>query len=769
VSTSRPLAPLAALAHVALSALAACSAASPGPVAVPVPAPRAVTHPPDPPPTWTYWEPLDATVHGKAVAPRLPLPESVLLAVDGADARWQALPAEVRAAVLTRGFAVVPRATPSARFGVTYLGLRTANVPYVVTLDALLWVTHVARDRALAAAEESALAPALEALLRRLETRLGSDAQSAPADLVAPFTLARGVVAVAHSLLSPAYIPPVDLARAVAEENRRIAAHEGPSVSPVLGVTVDYSEIVPRGAADASAARAAYARAAAWLGAAPFAFAARGEVDGAELAVAAARASARAALLVARLVAVDVDAEAGSAWQQWNALSELVGGASDDLSLRALLDAARGVGMDVRDDRAFVDVAKVDRLRHALVAGHAPLLDDGMAILGARVRRGVPTPARDFLRAATSVRIFPPRSAPDAQLFQALVFPSVGKLIAFDPLPATARDGIRALPRALDVAAWLGAPDARAALHDTGDDAYERYGATLEELSARRAAGGGRHDSVYASSLDALTTYVTPSAADPSQPWAGSPAWGRHRLEAILAGWTTLRHDALAFARFPLPTTPTSSPAPASPPSPPLAEPAPAFVEPHPEAIGKLLSLVRQTIRGLHALGHVPASSPANPLLDAAEHLLADAFAIARREADDEPLSADERAEVLTIPARLAALEDALVASNAADASLAIDVHTDLVSAHVLVEGCGDLDDVYFAFREPRTGRLLVAAGASSSHYEVTEPARDHASDTVWRARLHGSSPPPRAEYTRAFLVSPAEPEPEPPDASVTD
>ena len=50
-------------------------------------------------------------------------------------------------------------------------------MPYVVTLDALFWLAHVARDRALAQAEESVLGPAMEALLRRLETHLAAEAR----------------------------------------------------------------------------------------------------------------------------------------------------------------------------------------------------------------------------------------------------------------------------------------------------------------------------------------------------------------------------------------------------------------------------------------------------------------------------------------------------------------------------------------------------------------------------------------------------------------
>ncbi len=719
------------------------------------------------------------TVHGGAVAPALPLALADIAIEGGAGDRWAALSGEARAAVLERGFVVVPRAAPSARFGRTYAALGDAAVPYVVTLDTLFWVAHVARDRALAAAEESTLGPALDTLLARLEARLATDARNAPGDLVSPLALARGVVAVGRALLSPTYHPPVELARAVAEETRRIGAHEGPATSPLLGVTVDYSQIVPRGAADASAARAAYARAAARLGAAPFALAARREDEGAELSVGQARTHLRAALLIARLVDSAVDPEAANAWHQWAALTDLAGGPSDDLTLRALLDAAAKARIDVRDPRALIDIVKVEGLRHALFADHPARLYDGAVVAGAIVAKADkadrPDAApRDFLRAATSVRLFASRGAADAELLQALVFPSVGRLAppatttadsapdASAPPPRSERDGIRALPLALDVGAWLGASDARALLHETHDDAYERYAQTLEDLSARRAAESARHDSIYASSLDALATYLAPSGADESQPGASSRAWHRHRLESALAGWTTLRHDALAFARFPLATTP----APPSPHAPP-PETLSAFVEPHPEAIAKLLSLVRQTTRGLRALGHVGPGSPADPVLDSAEHLLADAFAIASREADDEPLSLTERDALLAFPSRLAALEDALAPSRAADASLAVDVHTDLVSGVALVEACGDLDDLYVVVRAPRSGRLVLAVGAAASHYEVTEPARERPTDTTWRARLHGTPPPARDEYTRVFMA-PAQ-DPEILDASVTD
>ena len=637
----------------------------------------------------------------------------------------------------------------------------------MVTLDALFWIAHVARDRALAAAEESVLAPALGTLLRRLETRLGAESHGAPGDLVAGFALARGVVSVARSLLSPAYHPPVDLARVVAAENVRIAEHKGPSVSPLLGVTVDYSLLVPRGGADASAARAAYARAVAWLGAAPFALAARGELEGAELSMAAARAHTRAALLIARLVEFEVDVEAAYAWYQWATLAVFMGGASDDVSLRDLLDAAGAAGMDVRNARAFVDVAKLDRLRHALARRprRAAARRSGDR-RGLRAGRATPDAKREFLRAATSMRLLPARGGADAEVLQALVFPSVGKLDArvADPPPSTARDGVRAMPRALDVAAWLGSADARELLRESSDDAYEGYPSALDALCARRPAEQARHDSVYSSSLDALATYLAPSTADREQPGASSAAWRRRRLEAALAGWTTLRHDALAFARFPLATKPRSGRSGRA-------------------AAGDASGLRRAAPRGDREAPLARAAGDARPAGDGAP-----AGGVVRLSASLPPRRSSwptpspspvakrttksralpER-ESLRTPFRRAWPPSSKGSSpaSAADASLAIDVHTDQVARSALVEACGDLDDLYLVVRVPHTGRLVLAVGATASHYEVTEPASERPTDATWRTRLHGSPPPTRALFTRAY-IAPAAAE-EPPDASVTD
>src|SRR5262249_20982934 len=159
-----------------------------------------------------------------------------------------------------------------------------------------------------------------------------------------------------------------------------------------------------------------------------------------------------------------------------------------------------------RDVQAIANVAKVDRLRHATVERTPPRLYDGDA--GARAPEGDTGGA--FLRATASARVFPPRATPDAEVLQGLVFPAGGQLADVEA-PETARDGVRALPSAVDVAAWLGANEARTILHESRNDAYAGFDAALTRLSARRPPDEQRHASLYMTALDVLATMLAPS------------------------------------------------------------------------------------------------------------------------------------------------------------------------------------------------------------------------------------------------------------------
>jgi hypothetical protein len=565
--------------------------------------------------------------------------------------------------------------------------------------------------------------------------RLAADGQGVPADLAESYVVARGVVAVALALAEPTYDAAPSIAHRVAEEKARALAHVSVGESHLLGASIDYSAMAPVGMADRDDARAGWFRAVSWLENASLALEGIGERDSrSHVDVATARVHARAALLLARALEAGVDADAANAWERVERASQLMIGDADDVTPRDLSLAAARAEFDLRNGAWLANVVRVDRVRHAVARG----------------------------RAAPSFHLLAPRSTPDGQLLRSLTSPSVGPRNPSetpatwlptnhaDP-PITLRDGVRALPCALDVAAWLGSAEARAALHDSGDDAYERYDELLDHLTWARPpdeplASPERHGTPYLSMIDAIETWLGPSAGDGMQPAAQTTEWRKRKAEVALAAWTQLRHDATAFTRIPLgdvrlpPRTP----------GPPTLR---AFVEPHPEAIAKLAGFVRQTARALRSEGALPSSSPALRVLDEVDDLLWTALGAAVYQTADDPLPPALSAALSAFPARLLALEASVADGAAAEVPITVDVHVDAVSSRVLEETTGRIEELWMVMREPGTHRLWLALGASIPHYELVQPASQRMSDSAWRARLRTEGDPPPGSLARAYLI----------------
>ena len=664
----------------------------------------------------------------------------------GADARWTAAPRALREVIGTRGFAVTRAAHPAARLGDFYAELRDDRVAWVLTLDALFFLSHLAIDRAMADVDVRVVAPALATMLRRLEVRLTAESRGARADMAPSYLVARGVVAVALALAQADYQPPPDLAALVAGEKARVLTHVAVSTSPWFGVPIDYSAMVPRGQADRDEAHAGWFRAVAWLQGAALALEGAGERGvRAPVDVATARVHARAALLLARLLDFEVDAEAASAWLRAEDASELLIGDADDPTPRLLALVATSQKLDVRDGEWFANVAMVDRVRHTAVDARPSRVDDGS--LGSNAPAAGIASGQPIGRLAPGFRLFGPRHVPDAEVLQSLVFPLVGALSRPEP-PPSSRDGMRALPSALDVAAWLGSGAARAQLHAAGDDAYARYADTLDRVSHERPPEGSleRHRTPYLSMLDAVQTWLRPSRGDGAIAGAGSVDWGARKAEAALAAWTALRHDATAMARVQVVDVRVGPHAGGE-------QVVPAFVEPHPEAIAKLGALVRQTKRALVAAGALAPQSPAVAVLDEVDDLLWTALGVAVHEAADRPVPPAMAAALASFPARLRALEASLAASGAADVPLVADVHTDRPSGRVLEEATGRIEELWAVLREPETHKLWLAVGASIPRFELVQPMARRASDATWRARIAAEGEPSPGPLEQAYLV----------------
>jgi hypothetical protein len=717
------------------------------------PSPKAAVHlePAPPPPAWTYWEPVDvpAGPSSSAAAPlEAPLNLALVERTPGVEARWATAPAALKEALASRGFVVSRAAHPVARLGDFYAALRDDRVAWVLSLDVLFFLTHLAVDRAVADVEASVVAPALATMLRRLELRLGAESRAAHADMTPAYTVARGLVAVALALVQAGYRAPAELAAFVDGERARVLGHSGIGTSPWFGTPIDYSAMSPRGAADRDEAHAGWFRAVAWLDGTALALEGRGEgAVHAPVDVATARTHARAALLLSRLLDYGVDAEAASAWQRAESASELLVGEADDPTPQRLALAAASQKLDLRSGDWLSNVALVDRVRHSAAEARRAQIDDGA--LGLTAPAGGSGPALAPGRLAPGFRLLGPRATPDGELLQSLVFPLVGALSRTEP-PPTARDGVRALPTALDVAAWLGSDEARAQLHATGDDAYARYGPTLERLARARPPEGSveRHRTPYVSMLDAIETWLGASSGDRVHAGASSTEWRARKAEVALAAWTELRHDASAMARVQAVGVRLAPRAAAQP-------VVPIFVEAHPEAIAKLVAVVRQTERALLAAGALAKDSPSVAVLDEVDDLLRTAFEVAVDEALDRPVPPARAGALAAFPARLRALEGSLDPSGAVDVPLVVDVHTDRPAGRVLEEALGRIEELWTVVREPQTHRLWIALGAAIPRHELVASAHKRSSDATWRARIAADGEPPPGDLAKIYTATP--------------
>jgi hypothetical protein len=185
------------------------------------------------------------------------------------------------------------------------------------------------------------------------------------------------------------------------------------------------------------------------------------------------------------------------------------------------------------------------------------------------------------------------------------------------------------------------------------------------------------------------------------------------------------------------------------------AAPVPAYVEPHPEAIAKLIALVRQTERALLAANAIAKDSSAVTVLDEVDEVLWAAFGVAVHEASDRAVPAEMAGRLAAVPARMRALEASLVTSGAAEVPMVVDVHSDRASTRALEQAVGRLEELWQVVREPETHRLVLAVGASIPHFELVRPMAARTSDTVWRARLTSEGDPSPGPLEQAYLVKP--------------
>ncbi|MHB9108753.1 MAG: DUF3160 domain-containing protein [Armatimonadota bacterium] len=610
---------------------------------------------------------------------------------------------------------------------------RRAGRPTFITSDSVLHTTHVLFDYTLRAAESRQLDGNLRQLTARMFDRMSVllEEELKKQYIIAPppygYDRVTAYFGVAMKLLAPETPMPPAVAPLVNREVALITAHAGEAVSPIMGVTEDYTQYTPRGHYTRNERLSRFFQAMMWYGRVGFPISGE-KSPGMPLTREEMRANALAGVLLSRqLEATDPAAvrlpgvPTITLWRNIYNPSAFLVGQSDDLTPPEYARLSREI-FDETLPGGWVPQAQADtdRFIAAAIALRPPKI-----IGGDQAGRTPPV----------SLRLFGRRFTADSAMLQRLVAPHV---------PG------RTLPSGLDVMAALGSPAAEKVLYDRGEFRNAAYSEAMSQLRMEFNArdNAGQWATAYDHWLHALRALVGdrsafgqfpanyPGTARPA--WWDDPAWMAKQLNAGLGSWAELRHDTILYVKQSY-----------SPRAVQTVEPSPiVYVEPVPQVYGALIRLLSATREGLTAQGVFPAELGAN--YDEMTRLLRALLLISTQEtltaeeqqtADVEKPTADDRQQAANIGAILRRVETLptplraeITGSEDARVALIADVHTDLTTGRVLEVAVGKVLAVVVPV--PDAKPAAEARGPIFSYYEFTQPIADRLTDAAWQQQI---------------------------------
>jgi hypothetical protein len=556
-----------------------------------------------------------------------------------------------------------PRLPEDGMFHV-YANNRSANVPNYITEDFLLLSYSMILRNAIADYETEQALPALRSVIRALVDR----AAAAHGGEIEAANL--DFLKVMQALLEGGSDAG---SGAVAAELARIRAADKAGKSELLAQTIDYTQFRPRGHYTRTPELSRYFQAVRYGGAAAF-YMQHSASTGIDEATA--DRLVRQAVILSKWISEDAgarrklaDYEQRRAWL-FGPPEDLT---NDDL-LRVAAEAPEGHPAEWR--KKLMDCARQ--------SGRQPSVFSA-AIDISRLERGVT--AKDAL---TAWRLLPGSFTPDAAAAQQLVHSHVGKYLGSgNPVSVTTVGGMRVkgFPLGLEILSLLGSREAARRLAEAGEIRYEGYaGAKVEAARQIARPGGlpGEHLSLIAS-------------------WVSGPSkYSSTHLESGLAFWTLYRHESALYTKQSYTTMGKGIT---------LAEGrASAWLEPASELYLRLrrLSAMLETRLGLRQFTAFSA-------------ILDRCIQIADHERAGRSLTPEEAEFLNGIDLELLPL------TGGPDLPVAVDIHTDLNSAQVMVE----------ALRYPVVvTRPVGQRGPRFRVAEFKQPLADRITDERWREML---------------------------------
>jgi len=132
--------------------------------------------------------------------------------------------------------------------------------------------------------------------------------------------------------------------------------------------------------------------------------------------------------------------------------------------------------------------------------------------------------------------LMPQRYQPDAEVLQ--------EMVDYDSTPS-----LRPVPKGLDVFAAMGVASAEQILNDEGQQ-WQDFKPIMKKMKTRMQEIDWK-ETVVTQWMEALRTIADEPAADAPY-FMGTPEWDVKNLNAMLASWAELKHDAILYAKQPM-------------------------------------------------------------------------------------------------------------------------------------------------------------------------------------------------------------------------
>jgi hypothetical protein len=629
----------------------------------------------------------------------------------------------------TNHFTVSPVAHPDGQTHYNeiydiYAEARDRGIPLFITTDALLHGFHLCFDFILKTCEEDRFFKELDGLLTALsaKTREQYNAANDTSVREALFRNLDYLMVASYLLLPKEYTFDPFPGSQFLEEVGLIYHAAGFATSPLFSTpdftyTEDYSQYKPRGHYTQCDSLSAYFRTMMWLGRMTFSCETQSTYS---------RSMTLSAILLTQAVS-DIELSGTPAFEIWENIYEPTAffvGKSDDLNFRDYLNIAMEIYGEDFTSWSPDTLAETDRLMDFIEAV-ADLKNPQIA---------------SYIQPSKGFRLMGQRFVPDSWIFQELVELNTPN---------------RFMPTGLDVMAVLG-PENRAE----------------KEWAFQYVTEADRLNTAYVSNLNQLKQKFR---AFPAETWAqnaywnwlyclmpllcefgaGYPffmqtgAWRDRNLFSALASWAELKHDTILYAKQPYPgiTIPPKIPLPQG------------YVEPNPEAFGRIASLAHFMIEGLQSRNLL--NDHFMYTLEYFARLARTCKTIAEKELTGQSRSVSEYDTIFEFGKTLFNLItfysylDGPSDFNEDDLTpmpVVADVYTDILrNMSILEEGVGYPYTIYVLC--DIEGEVVLTQGAGFSYYEFEQPFEaGRLTDEEWRGLLNQSAPA-LPEWTDHFIT----------------